>query len=134
MKVTLIHPPVYINKNGLTALRPSLPLGLAYIAAVLRDDKHDVTVVDALGEAPEQMIPDGDIWRLGLTPAEIIERVPTDADVIGVTSMWSYSWPLVRELLQELRRAFPDKTLVRALHGGPRALDGAGADRLPRAR
>jgi hypothetical protein len=42
MKVTLIHPPVYINKNGLTALRPSLPLGLAYIAAVLRDDKHEI--------------------------------------------------------------------------------------------
>ena len=40
MKVTLIHPPVYINKNGLTALRPSLPLGLAYIAAVLRDDSR----------------------------------------------------------------------------------------------
>ena len=37
MKVTLLHPPVYINKHGLTALRPSLPLGLAYIAAALRD-------------------------------------------------------------------------------------------------
>ena len=112
MKVTLIHPPVYINKNGLTALRPSLPLGLAYIAAVLRDDKHDVTVVDALGEAPEQMIPDGDIWRLGLTPAEIIEKIPADTEAIGVTSMWSYSWPIVRELLQELRAAFPDTAII----------------------
>ena len=112
MKVTLIHPPVYINKNGLTALRPSLPLGLAYIAAVLRDDKHEISVIDALGEAPEQMIPDGDIWRLGLTPEEIIERVPADAQAIGVTSMWSYSWPIVRELIQKLREAFPDKVIV----------------------
>ena len=112
MKVTLIHPPVYINKNGLTALRPSLPLGLAYIAAVLRDDGHEISVVDALGEAPEQMVPDGDIWRLGLTPAEIIANVPEDTEVIGVTSMWSYSWPIVRELLQELRKAFPDTTIV----------------------
>ena len=44
MKVTLIHPPVYINKNGLTALRPSLPLGLAYIAAVLREPRRQLTV------------------------------------------------------------------------------------------
>jgi anaerobic magnesium-protoporphyrin IX monomethyl ester cyclase len=112
MKVTLIHPPVYINKNGLTALRPSLPLGLAYIAAVLRDDKHDVTVIDALGQAPEQMIADGDIWRLGLTPEQVIERLPADTKAIGVTSMWSYSWPIVRELIQKLKAAFPNVPIV----------------------
>ncbi len=112
MKVTLIHPPVYINKNGLTALRPSLPLGLAYIAAVLRDDGHKVEVVDALGLAPEQMIPDGDIWRLGLTPEQIIESIPQDTQAIGVTSMWSYSWPIVRELIHKIRAAFPAVPIV----------------------
>jgi len=112
MKVTLLHPPVYINKNGLTALRPSLPLGLAYIASVLRDDKHDVHVIDALGEAPEQMVPDGDIWRLGLTPEEIIERIPKDTKAIGLTSMWSYSWPIVRELIHKVREAFPDTPII----------------------
>ncbi len=112
MNVTLIHPPVYINKNGLTALRPSLPLGLAYVAAVLRDDGHDIHVIDALGEAPEKMIPDGDIWRLGLTPEEIIERIPAETEAIGITSMWSYSWPIVRELIQAIRRALPDITIV----------------------
>lgn len=112
MKVTLIHPPVYINKHGLTALRPSLPLGLAYIAAVLRDDKHDLTIVDALGAAPEQMIPDGDIWRLGLTPEEIVARIPSDTQAIGITSMWSYSWPIVRELIHKVRAAFPKVAIV----------------------
>lgn len=112
MKVTLIHPPVYINKHGLTALRPSLPLGLAYIAAVLRDDKHEVGVIDALGLAPEQMTPDGDIWRLGLSPKEIVLRVPADTKAIGMTSMWSYSWPIVRELIHELRAAFPTVPIV----------------------
>ena len=46
MKIQLIHPPVYINENGLTALRPSLPLGLAYIAAV---QEHLRTIADADG-------------------------------------------------------------------------------------
>lgn len=112
MKVTLIHPPVYINKHGLTALRPSLPLGLAYIAAVLRDDRHQITVVDALGLAPEQMTPDGDIWRLGLSPAEIVARIPPDTQAIGITNMWSYSWPICRELIHAVKAAFPGVPIV----------------------
>ena len=112
MKVTLIHPPVYINKNGLTALRPSLPLGLAYIAAVLRDDKHELHVIDALGAAPEQMQPDGDIWRLGLTPEQIVAAIPSGTQAIGITSMWSYSWPIVRELIQKVKAAFPKVPIV----------------------
>ncbi|MEC7584016.1 MAG: radical SAM protein [Planctomycetota bacterium] len=112
MKVTLIHPPVYINKHGLTALRPSLPLGLAYIAAVLRDDGHEISVVDALGSAPEQMVQDGDIWRLGLTPEEIAARIDPATEAIGLTSMWSYSWPIVRELIHKLKEAFPEVPIV----------------------
>jgi anaerobic magnesium-protoporphyrin IX monomethyl ester cyclase len=112
MKIQLIHPPVYINKNGLTALRPSLPLGLAYIAAVLREDGHSISVIDALGEAPEQMIPEGDIWRLGLTPDEIIARIDPQAGAIGLTSMWSYSWPIVRELIRKIRAAYPTLPIV----------------------
>ncbi|GAB4139108.1 MAG: hypothetical protein Fur0037_05200 [Planctomycetota bacterium] len=112
MNITLIHPPVYINRSGLTALRPSLPLGLAYIAAVLREDGHRVSVVDALGLAPERMEQEGDIWRLGLSPEEIVARVPKDVQAIGVTSMWSYSWPIVRELLRALKMVFPSVPLV----------------------
>ena len=112
MKIQLIHPPVYINKSGLTALRPSLPLGLAYIAAVLLDDGHQVSVVDALGLAPDKMTPEGDIWRLGLSPDEIIARIDPDVGAIGVTSMWSYSWPIVRELIRKLKDRFPKVPIV----------------------
>ena len=112
MRIQLIHPPAYINKNGLTALRPSLPLGLAYIAAVLQKDGHRVTVVDALGMAPDQIVAQGDIWRLGLSIDEIVERIDTDTQAIGLTSMWSYCWPIVRELIQALKRARPDLPIV----------------------
>ena len=112
MKIQLVHPPVYINKNGLTALRPSLPLGLAYIAAVLRDDGHAVEVIDALGAAPGQTVQDGDIWRIGLSTDEVVERIDADTKVIGVTSMWSYAWPIVRELIHKLKARWPDKPIV----------------------
>ncbi|MEM7203953.1 MAG: radical SAM protein [Planctomycetota bacterium] len=112
MKIQLIHPPVYINKSGLTALRPSLPLGLAYIASVLRKDGHDVLVLDALALAPDRMVPEGDIWRLGLEPEDIVAQIDDSVDAIGVTSMWSYSWPIVRRLLHLLRERFPQKPIV----------------------
>jgi radical SAM superfamily enzyme YgiQ (UPF0313 family) len=112
MKIQLVHPPAYINENGLTALRPSLPLGLAYIAAILRDDGHEVQVVDALGAAPNRMTPDGDIWRIGLSTDEVVERIDPEVGAIGVTNMWSYAWPIVRELIQKIRARFPDKPIV----------------------
>ncbi len=112
MKIQLVHPPVYINKNGLTALRPSLPLGLAYIAAVLRNDGHDVCLIDALAEAPERMVPEGDIWRLGLSVREVVDRVEEGTEAIGITNMWSYSWPIVRELIRELKVAYPNVPIV----------------------
>ena len=112
MKIQLIHPPAYINKNGLTALRPSLPLGLAYIAAILLEDGHQVEVIDALGLAPKQMTPEGDIWRIGLSTDEIVARIPDDVQAIGVTNMWSYSWPIVRELLHKIRARFPRTPIV----------------------
>lgn len=112
MKIQLVHPPVYINRSGLTALRPSLPLGLAYIAAVLLQDGHEVSVLDSLALATDRMEPEGDIWRLGLSPEEIVERIDAEAGAIGITSMWSYSWPIVRKLIHLIRERFPDKPIV----------------------
>lgn len=114
MKIQLVHPPVYLNVAAMTALRPSLPLGLAYIAASLREAGHDVSVVDAVGLAPDQ-VARGTRRRLsllGLNPDEIVERLDPDADAFGVTNMWSFSWPVVREILQKMRARFPDKPIV----------------------
>ena len=114
MKVQLIHPPVYLNVHAMTALRPSLPLGLAYIAAALRKAGHTVTVIDAVGEAPERVTQGArkQLFALGLTVPEIITRLDDDADVIAVTNMWSFSWPLVRDLLSAIKHARPDTPLV----------------------
>ena len=112
MRIQLIHPPVYLNVHAMTALRPSLPLGLAYIGAVLRDAGHRVSLLDAVAEAPTQVTRDRHLHRLGLTPEEIVERLDPEAEAFGLTNMWSFSWPLVRELIQRLKARFPDKPLV----------------------
>ena len=112
MRIQLIHPPVYLNVHAMTALRPSMPLGLAYIAAVLEQAGHEVSVIDAVAEAPDRVTQDGALHRLGLGPDEIRERIDPDADVIGVTNMWSFSWPLVRRILRVLKEAWPDKPII----------------------
>ncbi|MBK8977720.1 MAG: B12-binding domain-containing radical SAM protein [Planctomycetes bacterium] len=115
MKVQLIHPPLYLNVHAMTALRPSLPLGLAYIAAALRKAGFEVSVVDAVAEAPEQVTRSEQkksLYALGLTPDEIVARLDPDAAAFGLTNMWTFSWPLVREICQKLKARFPDKPLV----------------------
>jgi anaerobic magnesium-protoporphyrin IX monomethyl ester cyclase len=112
MRIQLIHPPVYLNIHAMTALRPSLPLGLAYIAQVLRDAGHEVSILDAVAEGPDNVTEDKHLHILGLTPKQIVERLDPDADAYGLTNMWSFSWPLVRELIHGLKQRFPDKPLV----------------------
>jgi radical SAM superfamily enzyme YgiQ (UPF0313 family) len=112
MQIQLIHPPVYLNVHAMTALRPSMPLGLAYIGASLRRAGHRLTLLDSVAEAPDQVTRDGKIHRLGLTPDEIVERLDPQAQAFAVTNMWSFSWPLVREILQRIKAARPEATLV----------------------
>jgi anaerobic magnesium-protoporphyrin IX monomethyl ester cyclase len=112
MKVTLIHPPLFQNPRAMSALRPAPPLGLAYIAAALERAGHTIFVIDAYAEAPASVIQAGGVNILGLNPEAIVERINPATDVIGMTNMWSFSWPLVRSLLQLIKEKHPDKALV----------------------
>jgi len=112
VNIQLIHPPVYLNVHAMTALRPSMPLGLAYIAAVLRRAGHRVSLLDAVAEAPAQVTRDRHLHRLGLSPEEIVARLDPEADAFGLTNMWSFSWPLVRDIVHAIKRRYPEKPLV----------------------
>jgi len=112
VRIQLIHPPVYINVHAMTALRPSLPLGLAAIAASLRAAGHEVSVLDAVGLAPDAVTPDGRLHFLGLRPEAIVERIDPATALLGVTNTWSFSWPLVRRLLRLIKERHPDKRIV----------------------
>jgi len=112
MRIQLIHPPAFLNPTALTALRPSLPLGLAYIAGSLRAAGHEVSVLDAVGAAPARVVRKGRVAQLGLEVDEIVARLDPQARMIGVTSMFTYQWNVVRELLHAIKRARPDALLV----------------------
>lgn len=111
--VTLIRPPSAIGRLALT-LNITPPISVAYLAGSLAAAGYKVKVVDAVGEAMTQTYPGyhPKVLMNGLTVEQIIERVPTDSLLIGVSCMFSTEWPFVRELIETLAQHFPGVPLL----------------------
>jgi radical SAM superfamily enzyme YgiQ (UPF0313 family) len=91
------------------------PLGIAYLAACLRQSGHTVSAVDGLGEALDRYTPIRGLatgMRHGLSDDEIVARIDVDAEIIGVSIMFSLEWPFSRTLLDKIRTRFPEAFLV----------------------
>ncbi|MCC2678692.1 MAG: Radical domain protein [Pseudobdellovibrio sp.] len=112
-KVSLIRPHNMIAVS--TPASPTCPpIGLAYIAASVRQAGHDVSVVDAVGEAPNQFLKmdDARFVQQGLSLSETLDRIPLDAEVIGISCMYSYEWPNVRKLIYAIRERCPKARII----------------------
>ncbi|MBF0589953.1 MAG: B12-binding domain-containing radical SAM protein, partial [Magnetococcales bacterium] len=112
MNVCLIEPSKFVSLTNFASTICMPPIGIAYIAAAIREGGHVVSVVDSPGCAPRDFFQFDEIRVRGLTNDKIIERIPEDAEVIGLSCMFSSQWVYVRELLREIRQRFPDAFLV----------------------
>jgi radical SAM superfamily enzyme YgiQ (UPF0313 family) len=112
VKITLVHPPVtLLDSNGQPQLQP--PLGMAYIAAVLREAGHVVRVVDGLGEGIGRRPYRHDSYYVhGLSIEQIVDRVDSDTDAIGMGIMFSNFWPISKVLVRALRARFARTPLI----------------------
>ena len=97
--------------NPSNATQP--PLRLAALAASTRALGHRVTAIDGVGLGL------GNVWSLGarfrfegLSIPDLVARVPDDADVLGVSLMFTQTWPAVRALLLAIRAAHPTLPLI----------------------
>jgi radical SAM superfamily enzyme YgiQ (UPF0313 family) len=90
-------------------------LGLAYIAAAIRNAGFEVRCVDAVGEDPFKQIVvemgNPNFLSLGISTPEIVAQVGT-CDVIGVSLMFSHDWPLAKSIIQALRQTNPHATII----------------------
>ena len=75
-----------------------------------------MSLIDGAGEAIDQLLeidsPIGTLHSLGLTLEEIVDRIPPETTVIGITTMFLHEWPTVRSLAALLRERHPDAFIV----------------------
>ena len=109
MHVTLVQPPT-IAAVSTFAQETVPPLGLAYVAAAVRDAGHALCVVDGVGLGLDRHALYPAIPRsvlTGLPFAEIVARIPSDTDVVGVSCMFSNAWYPTRDLVVAIRARLP---------------------------
>jgi anaerobic magnesium-protoporphyrin IX monomethyl ester cyclase len=113
--IALVNHPGLKKASGLQLQTPSPPIGLAYIGGQLRKHGIPYTAVDACGEALDSIRPYGrraDVLVQGLTPQEVVDRIPASTEVVGFTCLFSHCWPLVTDIARPLREKLPRACFV----------------------
>jgi len=114
LKVALVRAPIVSAKGALNnEATPSI--AYAYLSAAVRRQKHECVVIDGIAEGLNR------VWPLenypgyqcqGLKFDEIVARIPPDSDVLGFSGMFSGEWPILRDMIMQVRKAFPHALFV----------------------
>lgn len=115
-QIVLIRPPILELKANLSSYGAIPPIGLAYIAASLQAAGHVVKVIDAPGEAIHKFYeiqsPVGTVLVNGLNSDEIVERIPTTAQYVGITHMFLHEWPIIKETAVKIKNKNPNCKII----------------------
>ncbi|MEK6920482.1 MAG: hypothetical protein AABX82_01260, partial [Nanoarchaeota archaeon] len=85
MKITLIGANIVTQKGDFFGSGiPYFPLVIAYTASYLREKGYAVTLIDAFGENPFQVVQEGDKYIQGLTPRQVLDKIPSDTSLICI--------------------------------------------------
>ena len=112
--VQLCKPFVVLSKNTYSA-PVTLPLGLAYIGSVLEKAGYNTKILDAIGDSNPVLIKRNvdNIYNVqGLDTKEIIEKIDPNTLIFGLSLMFTQEWLLHRELIKEVKKAFPNLIIV----------------------
>lgn len=110
--VSILRPPIIFSKTSFS-VPVTPPIAVAYMTAVLQKHGYAVNPIDAIG---------ADIHRItdmprnrraqGLSFDAIVEKIGTNTDILAVSIMFSQEWPFIRDLLERVRKAYPDITII----------------------
>lgn len=91
MRICLLNPPITVKNERAKSVGVFQPLGLAYIAAELIKDGHEVSILDALVEGAENSFDiGGGRIHIGLSNEEIHTKIfELNPDVVGITVPFS---------------------------------------------
>src|SRR5215470_16318038 len=109
--ICLIRPPA-AESFRFSVASIALPLGLAYVAGSLRHAGFDIHLVDAVGEGAGTRANYCKGYLVGLRFEQIVERIPTETDIIGITVVFTHEWPAVVRLIDLIRDRHPDAAII----------------------
>ncbi|OFY18590.1 MAG: hypothetical protein A2W98_04990 [Bacteroidetes bacterium GWF2_33_38] len=102
MKIVLINPPFIFFKNP--RYFPYQCLGLLYIAGYLRENGHEVQIIDAFAEGKKKVRRiEKDFFIIGLDSASIISKIESNVDLIGISVPFSHMAQITHNLVQEIK-------------------------------
>lgn len=115
MKILLIHPAANILGNRRERKYAAHPLGLAYIAAVLEKEGHEVKIYDVLiyeGYENEEVVRPGFI-RYGASKETILKQIEVfNPEVVGICSLHSNRRFEIMEVTELAKKVSPEIVTV----------------------
>jgi len=112
--ITLCRPFVVIPKTSYSS-PVTLPLGLAYVGAVLDKAGYQTKIIDATGEQQPVKIrrSEDNLYNLqGLSPNEILEKIDSNTFIFGISLMFSSEWAAHRKLIEDIKKKYPKIIIV----------------------
>jgi len=113
-KVQLIRPPLLVGKGSLSFSAGTPSIGLAYIAGALVEIGVQVSVLDAVANAPDQFTPlhDTDLLINGYKIDQILRELDDDADYFGISCMFSCDWLYTCQVINAIKTKYPNKIVI----------------------
>jgi len=109
LRITLVTPPFY-SDNPNEAL--AMPLGIAYLGAVLERDGFEVTLIDGATLGSSSQIADGKYF-VGASSTEIAALVvASKPDLIGVSCPFTTRYRLFYECVKAIKEQLPNVPFV----------------------
>jgi len=107
-KITLISPPWFFAHPRDTIIPNNL--GIGYIASYLESKGHRVTVIQSLPEGFQNINKIKgryqDFYQIGLDYEQILKKIPTDSDFIGISAPFTNHSRIVKELAAVIKNTF----------------------------
>jgi len=110
-KILLINSPIRIS--SFYDVVSCQPMGLAYLASVLRD-KYDVKILDAIAMGREQeRYLRWNYVQCGLSAEQILQEVEKfQPDVVGASCLFSFQLPVIAEIFKLIKSKYPEVITV----------------------
>lgn len=111
--ITLIRPPIVTGLKPISGIIVP-PIGLAYLISQIESKNVPYTLIDAAIEGHENLhyYPEEEFRLRGLDLFQVVQKIPADTSIIGLSHMFSSEWVALKKLIKLIHQKFPHIPLM----------------------